>query len=188
MPAMIDTCPPDGSVLPAQLATDFVTNRLFTFPNPVDEISARLVAGGVVLMCVVTLVFDQPWLAVVIAYGFAARVMSGPTLSPLGLLVTRVVRPRLDIAPRLVPGPPKRFAQAIGLVFSAAALVLIFGAGATAAGYAVLGLLAVAAALESFFGVCLGCWIFARLMRLGIIPQPICEACENVWLTRARRN
>ena len=157
-----------------------MTNRLFAFPNPVDEISARLVAGGVVLMCVVTIVFDQPWLTVVIAYGFAARVTSGPTLSPLGLLVTRVVRPRLAVSPRPVPGPPKRFAQAIGLVFSTAALVLIFGAGATAAGYVVLGLLAAAAALESFFGVCLGCWLFAVLMRLGIIPQTVCEACENV--------
>jgi hypothetical protein len=154
---------------------------LFRFPNPVDEVSARLVAGGVVLMCLATVVFDRPWLTVAIAYGFAARVLSGPTLSPLGLLVTRIVRPRLGIAPRPVPGPPKRFAQGMGLVFSIVALVLVFAAGEPAAGYAVLGVLAAAAALESFFGLCLGCWLFAALMRLGIIPQTICEACDNVW-------
>jgi hypothetical protein len=64
---------------------------VFSFPNPVNEVSARLVAGGVVLMALVTIVFDQPWLTVVLAYGFVARVLSGPTLSPLGQLVTRLI-------------------------------------------------------------------------------------------------
>ena len=45
----------------------------------------------------------------VLAYGFVARVLTGPTLSPLGQLVTRVVTPALDIEARPVPGPPKRF-------------------------------------------------------------------------------
>jgi len=138
-------------------------------------------------MCVATIVFDQRWLTVVIVYGFAARVISGPTLSPLGLLVTRVVRPRLGIAPRPVPGPPKRFAQGMGLAFSSVALVLIVGAGAQTAGYTVVGVLAAAAALESIFGLCLGCWIFAVLMRLGIIPQTVCEACDNVWFGESDR-
>jgi len=157
-----------------------VANTLFRFPNPVDEISARLVAGGVVLMCLATVVFDQPWMIAVIAYGFTARVLTGPTLSPLGLFVTRVVRPQLGIAPRPVPGPPKRFAQGLGLVFSIAAAILVFGLGAPAAAYAVLGLLAAAAALEAILGLCLGCRIFAALMRVGIIPQTVCEACDNL--------
>src|SRR5215510_7387375 len=96
-------------------------DRLISFPNPVDEISARLVASGVVVMTVLALAFDQPWLTAVLAYGFVARVLAGPTLSPLGLLVTKVVRPRLSIAPRLVAGPPKRFAQGIGAVLTVSA-------------------------------------------------------------------
>ena len=157
-----------------------MANTLFRFPNPVDEISARLVAGGVVLMCLATVVFDQPWMIAVIAYGFTARVLTGPTLSPLGLFVTRVVRPQLFIAPRPVPGPPKRFAQGLGLVFSIAAAILAFGLGLPGAAYAVLGLLAAAAALEAILGLCLGCRIFAALMRVGIIPQTVCEACDNL--------
>ena len=74
--------------------------------NPVDEVSARLVAGGVVIMCAVAIALDQPWLIVVIAYGFVARVLTGPTLSPLGQLVTRVITPLLGVAARPVPGPP----------------------------------------------------------------------------------
>src|SRR3954462_1589296 len=97
---------------------------MFTFPNPVNEVSARLVAGGVVLMALATIVFDQPWITIVLAYGFLARVLTGPKLSPLGLLVTRVVTPRLPFPEKPVPGPPKRFAQGIGLAFSATAAVL----------------------------------------------------------------
>jgi len=89
--------------------------RIFSFPNPVNEVSARIVAAGVVTMALAAIVFDARWLTVVLAYGFIARVLTGPTLSPLGQLVTRVVTPRLGVAPRLVSGPPKRFAQAIGV-------------------------------------------------------------------------
>ncbi|MDX6468332.1 MAG: hypothetical protein QOF75_135, partial [Gaiellaceae bacterium] len=47
--------------------------RLFSFPDPVNETSARLVAGGVVVLAVVTLAFQQGWLIPVLAYGFVAR-------------------------------------------------------------------------------------------------------------------
>ena len=146
------------------------------FPDPVDEVSARLVASGVVLLVAATIAFDQPWLVAVIAYGFVARVVTGPTLSPLGQLVTRVVRPRLDVAPRPVPGPPKRFAQAMGATFSLTAAGLAL-AGWTEAAYVVLGMLATAAFLEAAFGICLGCRIFALLMRAGIVPPQVCERC-----------
>ena len=153
---------------------------VFSFPNPVNEVSARLVAGGVVVMSVLTIALDQPWLTLLIAYGFVARVLAGPTFSPLGQLVTRVVTPRLAVSPRYVAGPPKRFAQGIGVAFSVTAAVLALGFGARGAAYAVLGALAVAAALESFLGFCLGCKMFALLMRLGVIPDEVCERCNNV--------
>ncbi len=103
------------------LAADALVHRLLSFPNPVNEVSARLVAAGVVVMCVVTIAFDQAWILVPLAYGFVARVLTGPTLSPLGQLVTRVITPRLPFAPKPVPGPPKRFAQGIGATLSVSA-------------------------------------------------------------------
>ena len=36
-------------------------SALFSFPNPVNEVSARLVAAGVVLMCVLTIALDLRW-------------------------------------------------------------------------------------------------------------------------------
>jgi len=153
---------------------------LFSFPNPVNEVSARLVAAGVVLMGALTVAFGLKWMTVVIAYGFVARVLTGPTLSPLGQLVTRVVTPRLGIAPRPVAGPPKRFAQGMGAAFSLTALVLT-GLGYWTAAVVVLGLLITAATLESAFGICLGCITFGMLMRAGVIPDEVCERCNDIW-------
>ena len=159
---------------------------LFSFPNPVNEVSARLVAAGVMLMCVLTISLDLRWATMVIAYGFVARVLSGPTLSPLGQFVTRVVTPRLGLRERPVAGPPKRFAQAIGVVFSVTALVLA-GLGWWTAAEVFLGLLATAAFLESALGLCLGCKAFAVLMRAGVVPEEVCERCNDIWAD-ARRN
>jgi hypothetical protein len=161
-----------------------VADGLFSFPNPVNEVSARLVAGGVVIMCLATIALDQPWLTVIIAYGFVARVLTGPTLSPLGQLVTRGIAPHLKVQAKPVPGPPKRFAQGIGAVLSVTAAVLALGFGLHLAAYIVLGALAAAATLESVFALCLGCKIFAGLMRIGVIPEAICEECNDIWNRR----
>ncbi len=154
--------------------------EVLSFPDPVNEIFARLVAGGVVLLSLAAIMLAAPWLIVLIAYGFVARVLAGPTLSPLGQLVTRVITPRLDVAPRMVPGPPKRFAQAIGATFSASAAVLAVGFGETVVADVLLGCLILAATLESVFGLCLGCKLFAVLMRLGVVPAGVCERCNNI--------
>lgn len=155
-------------------------STLFAFPNPVNEVSARLVAAGVVTMSLAAIVLDQPWLTAVIAYGFVARVLTGPTLSPLGQLVTRVVTPALGLPPKYVPGPPKRFAQGMGAVMSVAAAVLALGFDRTDLAYPVLGLLVAAAALEAVFAYCLGCKIFALLMRAGVIPEEVCARCNDL--------
>jgi hypothetical protein len=153
--------------------------RHLTFPNPVNETSARLVAFGVVLMGITFLVFRQWWLLVPLAFGFLARVLAGPRFSPLGRLVTEVVTPRLRVDHRFVPGPPKRFAQGIGLVFSGGAL-LAWALGAPVVSVVLIAGLVVAASLEAFAGVCLGCIIFGYLMRWGVIPETVCESCNDI--------
>jgi hypothetical protein len=158
---------------------------MFRFPNPVNEKAARAVAAGVVLLCALTLLLSKTlssgwiWLTVPLAYGFLARVATGPRLSPLGQLATRVVAPRLG-QPRLVPGPPKRFAQAVGAILSVSAAVLGAGLALVGAAQVLVALILVAATLESVFAICLGCWLFGHLMRLGVIPEQTCVACADV--------
>ena len=156
-----------------------VVRKLLSFPNPVNETSARVVAGGVVAQAVAFLVVRQWWVLVPLVYGFLARVLTGPRLSPLGQLATRVVTPRLDLDHRFVPGPPKRFAQGIGLLFSSGAL-LAWGLGAHPLTYVLIAGLLVAATLESVFAVCLGCIVFNRLMRWGLISAEVCAECNDL--------
>jgi len=152
---------------------------LLSFPNPVNERAARVVAAGVLALSIVTLVTGAYWLAALLAYGFVARVLAGPTLSPLGQAATRLVAPRLGAA-RPVPGPPKRFAQAIGAVMTLAiALVALVGHDPTVADVLLVGMIA-ASGLESILGFCVGCRLFALLMRAGLIPESVCLECANV--------
>jgi hypothetical protein len=164
-----------------------MATRLFTFPNPVNETSARLVAGGVVLQSIAFLVIREWWVLVPLVFGFLARVLTGPKLSPLGQFVTRVVTPRLRVQHRFVPGPPKRFAQGVGLVFSGGALVAWL-ADASVVSYALIGGLIGAATLESVFAVCLGCIAFNQLMRWGLIPESVCAECAEIWGANAAKS
>ena len=157
---------------------------LFSFPNPVNETSARIVAGTVAVLAVIAVAFQQGWLLPVLAYGFVARALTGPTLSPLGLLATRVVTPRLRVSHRYSPGPAKRFAQAIGAVFTLTATLLWYSAGAHTAALAVIGVLAVFASLEAAFGLCVGCRVFYVAMRVGLVPPSVCEDCLRVLAPR----
>ena len=150
------------------------------FPNPVDEVSARLVAGTVVALSLMTIVLQASWACPVIAFGFLLRVIAGPKLSPIGLTVTKVIRPKLSVAPRFTAGPPKRFAQAIGLMVSGSASIAWLGFGNEELGVILMAILVAAASLESFAGICLGCKAFAILMRLGLIPEPVCERCASI--------
>ena len=124
-----------------------------------------------VVQAVVFLLVRDGLLLIPLVYGFLARVATGPTLSPLGQFTTRVVTPRLAVDHRFVPGPPKRFAQGIGLAFSVGAgLAWLFGAPTV--GVTVLALLILAATLESVFAVCLGCIVYRFIWE--------CDDCNDI--------
>jgi hypothetical protein len=152
---------------------------VFSFPNPVNEKAARVVAGVVMVVALVAVATAAYWLLIPLAYGFWARLLTGPTLSPLGRFATAVAAPRLG-APKYVPGPPKRFAQGMGATITTSALILWL-AGATSAVDLLLVVLVVAAGLESILAFCLGCQIFALLMRAGLVPDEVCANCTNIW-------
>jgi hypothetical protein len=153
---------------------------VFGFPHPVNEKAARTVAAVVFATSILALATGWYWLLIPLAYGFWARVLTGPTLSPLGGFAMRVAAPRLG-EPKYVPGPPKRFAQGVGAALTTAAAVAEFALGAHAVAGGLLVALAVAAGLESLFALCLGCKIFALLMRAGVVPEAVCADCSDIW-------
>ena len=149
---------------------------LFGFPNPVNEVAARMVAGMVMILSLAILLTDYNWLMFVLAYGFIARVLTGPKLSPMGQLATRILAPLLGNKP--VPGPPKRFAQLVGLVFSSAAIIAHFILGAETFANVILFVLVIFTSLESIIGFCAVCFVFNYLMRWGLIPESVCRECS----------
>ena len=154
---------------------------VFAFPNPVNDHAARVVAAGVAVLALTTLVTGWLWLVPLTGLGFAARVLSGPRFSLLGRVATQVIAPRLGPA-LLVPGPPKRFAQAIGLALTTVATVAAYGLDADHVALALVAVLLGFASLESIFGLCAGCWLFGLLMRAGVIPADVCEQCNDIRL------
>jgi hypothetical protein len=153
--------------------------RLFSFPNPVNEKAARTVAAVVLMTVVLILATSWYWLLAPLAYGFWARVLTGPTLSPLGWTAQNVIAPRLG-EKRPVAGPPKRFAQGIGALMSTVALVAALVVGDHTATDVALIVFAVPVALEALLGYCVGCRIFALLMRAGVVPAEVCAACADI--------
>ena len=149
--------------------------RFFSFPDPVNETSARLVALGVVVQGIVFLVFREGWLLAPLVYGFVARVLTGPTMSPLGQWSVRLATPLVErsfgVTSRRVPGPPKRFAQGIGLAFSAGAAASWL-AGASWLSIVLIVGLVIAASLEAFLAVCLGCIAYSAIWG--------CDDCDDI--------
>jgi hypothetical protein len=68
----------------------------------------------------------------------------------------------------------------MGAVMTVAAAVLALGFGEHTAANVFLALIIVAATLESVFALCLGCKVFAVLMRVGVIPASVCERCADL--------
>jgi hypothetical protein len=146
------------------------------FPSQVDENATRVTAFFVFLTAIAGL-YSQSWpVLAFLAYEFLARVIYGPSLS-LQSLLGRVLAKRIfEAGPRLIPGAPKRFAQLIGTLFSVAALVSTI-VGATLTSQILLGTLVLFSFLEWSVGFCAACYLFAQAMRIGLVPEKVCEAC-----------
>ena len=153
--------------------------RFFSFPNPVNDAAARSVALGVLAMSVAAFVTGGAGILIPLTYGFLARVAARPKISPLGWFAMHVSGPRIERWQKSVPGPPKRFAQALGLAFSSAALITWLSAGWLDARWILLPLIG-AASLEGLLGYCLGCTVFGWFIRAGMIPASICDECGDL--------
>jgi len=152
-------------------------NNLFSFPNPVNDYAARAVAAMVIILVILFEITGNEFLLLFITYGFLARVLTGPTLSPIGLIATRIIVPAIGSPDKPVPGPPKRFAQFIGLILSSAATILVFVFDSPASAKYLMAILGFFASLESILGFCAGCFVFGWLMKLKLIPESVCESC-----------
>lgn len=146
----------------------------FSFPELLNERAARVVAAGVALTSAVALATGWWGLVPVLAAGFLLRVGWGPRFSPLARTALWVAGRLWE--PRIVVGAPKRFAQAVGAVFTLTASVL-FATGADLAAMVLMAVLIVFATLEAGLAFCMGCWVYGQLQAAGLIAPDACVDC-----------
>jgi hypothetical protein len=149
---------------------------LFQFPAQVNERAARLVAAAVAGSVLAGWLSGHIWVLPVLAIGFVLRVGWGPRFSPLARLAMAVSRRLWEIRP--VAGPPKRFAQGVGALFTLTATVLA-GAGHASVAWTVAGVVAIFATLEATVAICVGCWVYARLQAAGLFASEACVNCAR---------
>ena len=147
------------------------------FPALVQRPAVRIIAAQVFLLSSLSVILQNPWLALILAVDFALRSLVQPRLSPLAFISRSLIVSVFHVKGPSISYPPKRFAALIGLTLSGTGF--IFGAyGLMIPFYACLGVLSLFSFLEAALNFCAGCKIYALLMQWGIIPPESCPDCH----------
>ena len=141
------------------------------FDRSVLKVGQVLLIAGLVISYLVALAFPEaavalPLYALVLLGGAASPATNLPRALYIGLLRPRGwVRPRVNVE----DAAPHRFAQLVGgtfLVAASAAAVLGHLTVAWTLGWIVIAL----AFLNFAFDICVGCIVYAWLVRFGVLP------------------
>jgi hypothetical protein len=135
-----------------------------------DPRGPRFGAAVTALVLVAVLVTSSGALALAQSVAFALTAFS-PKHGPYGLLYRWAVAPRLARPTELEPAAPVRFAQVVGLVFTASAATGYLAA-APVVGIVATAFALIAAFLNAVFGLCLGCELYLAFRRLTNRPMP----------------
>lgn len=134
----------------------------------VDQTALRFNQISIIGLLIAAFLFDWVWLVVFVAAVMVVgsiwpgaglfKAVYGRLLKPAGLLKPDVIAD--DIQPHL-------FAQAVGGLFLSASAALLL-LGAPILGWLLAATVVALAAVNLFFGFCLGCFIYYQLAKVGV--------------------
>ena len=124
----------------------------------VNENVVRLVAGLVLLTAIATVATGWVALPLYLSVDFFLRAFTG--IKPPFALVAQQLSKALHLEVKPIYAAPKKFAAAIGFVFSVVISALLLS-GFVDTAKVVTGILIVFATLESVFGICAGCYVYS---------------------------
>ena len=127
-------------------------------PKVVNERVARVNATFTVLIIALFLLTSHIFLMGLLAVDFLLRGIDRPQFSPLAITAKGLVK-SFDLRPQMINAGPKLFAARIGLVFSAAAIIL-FLSGFDLVAMITASVLGLFSFLEAAFGFCVACRIY----------------------------
>ncbi|RIK43811.1 MAG: DUF4395 domain-containing protein [Chloroflexi bacterium] len=134
----------------------------------VDHTALRVNQVSIIGLLILAFLFDQWWLV-----AFVAAVMligtAWPKASLFKLVYARLLKPAGLLQPDLQPDDPQPhlFAQGVGGIFLAASTLALL-AGAPLLGWSLAGIVVILAAVNLFFGFCVGCFLYFQLARRGV--------------------
>lgn len=128
----------------------------------IDPRGLRFAAWVTTAVLVVVLVTGSAVLLAAQAVVFGIGAFASLQLHPYGLLYRTLVAPRLGAPIEWEDPTPVRFAQGVGLAFTAVGIIG-YATGFTALAVTATVLALGAAFLNAAFGLCLGCEIYLRL-------------------------
>jgi hypothetical protein len=114
---------------------------------------------------VIVLITSSAWLLAAQAVIFAVATVFGMRYAPYGLIFRWLVRPRLGPPAELEDAAPPRFSQTVGMVMVVIG-VIGYATGLRPLGIAATSLGLIAAFLNAFFGLCLGCEMYLMIRRI----------------------
>ena len=125
-----------------------------------------IVAGYFIGLAVPRVAYVLPALALMMLAGVAT-----PELNLPRRLYLAVLRPRGWVRPRVhdEDPAPHRFAQLVGGIFLTASSVFVF-IGVLGVAWILAWIVAALAFLNFAFDICVGCIMYAQLVRLGVFP------------------
>lgn len=138
-------------------------------PSGIDPRGPQFNAAVTAVIVILALVLPQPYALILTALQtvfFIIGVSLGVQRTPHAWAFRTFIRPRLSAPSELEDPAPPRFAQGVGLVFAAVALVA-YVVGATLVAQIALGLALVASLLNAIFRFCLGCEMYLLIKRLA---------------------
>ena len=136
--------------------------------RPLDRSELRFNQMSIIALLVLGFVLNQTWLV-----AFVGLVMAFGTVWPRAGLFKRVyhtvVKPRGWLKPDVEPDTPAAhlFAQGVGALFLLAATLALLS-GAAVVGWTLAWIVIALAAVNLFFGFCVGCFVYYQLARVGI--------------------
>lgn len=132
----------------------------------IDPRGMRFAASVTTAVLAAVLIWQSTILLTLQVIVFAIAAIFGVRRSPYSWLYATFVRPRLGPPAETEDARPPQFAQAVGLAFSAVAL-LGFALGSATVGLIAVGFALAAAFLNAAFGFCLGCELYLVIIRIS---------------------
>lgn len=134
-----------------------MSNSVSTLSTTLNETVVRLVGGFVSLFAIAILVTQSYWISLYLIFDFFFRAFTN--IKPPLALLSIFIAEKLNLKPKPIYAPPKKFAAGVGFAFSIAITALLF-LNFTTAALLVTSILLVCAVLESIFAICVGCYVY----------------------------